>query len=129
MEVEQFLIKQLKTLRRTCVCTSTTLQQVLARDMGVKLSDRYVRKLLAKNAYRWLPRRQKRVYSTVQKQARLKFAKHVLSLSRLQLREKLSLAMDGVVLGIPLADATDRMNFCRYGDEKMWRKQSEAFKP
>ena len=33
-QVEQFLVKQLKVLRRTCVCTSTTLQQVLAQDMG-----------------------------------------------------------------------------------------------
>ena len=128
-QVEQFLVKQLKALRRTCVCTSTTLQQVLARDMGVKLTDRYVRKLLQKKGYRWLPRRQKRVYSTIQKAERLKFAKHVVSLSKAQLREKLSLAMDGVVLGIPPADPTDRMNFCRYGDEYMWRKRSEAFQP
>ena len=128
-QVEQFLVKQLKVLRRTCVCTSTTLQQVLAQDMGVKLTDRYVRKLLQKKGYRWLPRRQKRVYSTIQKAERLKFAKHVVSLSKAQLREKLSLAMDGVVLGIPPADPTDRMNFCRYGDEYMWRKRSEAFQP
>ena len=60
---------------------------------------------------------------------RLKFAKGVLALSKAQLREKLSLAMDGVVLAMPPTDPTARMNFCRSGEEFMWRKPSEAFSP
>ena len=45
------------------------------------------------------------------------------------LRQKLSMAMDGVVLSMPPADLTERLNFCRHGEERIWRKASEAFSP
>ena len=36
-EVEQFVVRKLKELRKKCVCTSTTLQEVLAKEMHVEL--------------------------------------------------------------------------------------------
>jgi hypothetical protein len=61
--------------------------------------------------------------------ARLAFAKKVAALSAAQLRERLSLAMDGVVLGLPPTNPIDRENYCRHGDAHMWRKRSEAANP
>ena len=127
--VEQFLVQRLQTLRRNCVCTSTTLQHALAREKGVKLSASWIRKLLTENGYKWLPRSQKRQYSAKQMGERMRFAQLVLRLTKAQLRERLSLAMDGVVLGLPPGDATDRLNFCRYGDDRIWRKPAERFSP
>jgi hypothetical protein len=37
--------------------------------------------------------------------------------------------MDGVILAMPPKDETERMNFCRHGEEYMWRKNTEAFTP
>ena len=128
-EVKQFLIKRLVSLRRSAVCTSVTLQHELAREHSVRISAGYIRKILQRAGYKWLPRRQKRLYTKKQKEARVRFAKKVLSLSRKDLRSKLSLAMDGTVVPMPPADATDRINFCRHGDECMWRKPSESFSP
>ena len=44
-----------------------------------------------------------------------------------ELREKLSLAMDGVILGIPPQDPTDRLNWCKFGDTHIYRRPSESF--
>ena len=127
--VERYLVRRLQYLRSKCVCTSTTLQRDLARNKGVTVSDSAVRKVLAKHGFKWLPRRQKRKYSPAQKDDRIEFARNVLRLTAAQLREKLSLAMDGVILSLPPADPTDRFNFCKYGDTHMWRKPSEALDP
>jgi len=128
-KVKQFLLKRLKELRRTSPCTSTTLQLELARDMKIQLGADYIRKILRKSGYEWLPRRQKRMYSKEAKKARLHFAKAVLRLSKAELHTKFSMAMDGTVIPMPPADHTDRINFCRHGEEYMWRKRSEAFRP
>ncbi|CAE7459439.1 unnamed protein product, partial [Symbiodinium sp. CCMP2456] len=48
------------------------------------------------------------------------------TLRRAKLRQKLCLAMDGVVLSLPPRDATDRANYCAHGDTHMWRLPSEA---
>ena len=85
-----------------------------------------IRRILRSHGYRWLPRAQKRKYSAARKAERLKFAKAVLRLSKAKLREKLSLAMDGVILALPPRDATDRANYCAHGDTHMWRLPSEA---
>ena len=50
-------------------------------------------------------------------------------LSNAALKEKLSFAMDGVILGMPPRDHTERWNYCKYGTEFMWRKPSESFQP
>ena len=128
-EVERFLIEQLKRQRRVSTCTSKSLQVDLAKEMDVQLSDSCIRKILLRNGYKWLPRRQGRLYTKEQRKARLKFSHHVLKLSKKGLREKLSLAMDGTVIPMPPADPTDRLNFLKHDEEYMWRKHGESFKP
>ena len=127
--VEKFLIKRLLSLRLHSLCTSLTLQHELAREMQVRLSDGYIRKILRAKGYKWLPRRQKRLYSKKQREARVGFAQKVLRMTRKELRAKLSLAMDGTVVAMPPSDPTERINFCRHGVECIWRKPSEGFKP
>ena len=95
----------------------------------VHLSDGYIRKILSNHGYKWLPRRQGRLYSKQQREARLSFAHKVLRMSRKELRAKMSLAMDGTVIPMPPDDPTERMNFCKYGEDFIWRKPSEALQP
>ena len=128
-EVKQYVVKRLRDLRAKCICSSTTLQHELAKEKGVHVSDSTVRKILSEHGYRWLPRSRKRQYSKEQKAERVAFAKRVLRLSAAKLREKLSFSMDGVVLGLPPKDPTDRLNFCKYGDGHVWRRPSEALAP
>ena len=128
-DLEDYLVKTLKELRAVSIATSAVLQHRLAKDKGVKLSARYIRKLLEKKGYKWRPRRQKRKYNKEQRRARMAFARKVLAMSGPALRECLSLAMDGVVLSMPPTDPTERMNFCRHGETHMWRKESETFSP
>ena len=128
-EIEAYVVKRLTELRAECVCASTTLQADVARQKSVQLSTSCIRKVLQKHGYRWLPKRQKKKYTAEVRKLRLAFARKVLSWSLKQFRERLSFAMDGVVLGLPPRDPTDRLNFCRYGDDHMWRKPSEAFSP
>eukprot|EP00973_Karenia_brevis_P089186 12367277-Karenia_brevis.AAC.1 len=128
-EVEKHLLQTLKKLRCKMVCTSTTLQLDLAQKKGVRLSVSWIRKVLVRNGYKWLPKCQKRKYDQKARAARVAFARHVLSLSKAQLREKLSMAMDGVVLAMPPRDPTERFNFCKYGEDHIWRKGNEALSP
>jgi transposase len=88
-----------------------------------------IRKILRRNGYKWLPRCQKRKYSAAVMRARLAFAEGVLALTPRQFRDRLSLAMDGVVLTVPPPDATERANYCRYGDTHMWRRPDEGNAP
>jgi len=46
-----------------------------------------------------------------------------------ELRHKLSMSMDGIILTMPPQDDTARYNYCRYGEAKMWRKRNEALSP
>ena len=128
-ENRAYLLKRLKELRRQGPCTCTTLQQTLARERGVTVEVTAVQKTLKANGYKWLPRSQKRKYSEEVKAQRLVFARAVTELTPTQLRAKLSMAMDGVVFGMPPADPTERWNFCRAGEDRMWRKPSEAALP
>ena len=75
------------------------------------------------------PKRQKRLYSKPVRLARVAFAEQIPRMSNNDLREKLSMAMDGVVLALPPTDPTERMNFCRHGENHMWRKSCESFRP
>ena len=128
-DVETWVVRKLRSLRKVSVCTSTTLQHVLARERGVKVSASGIRKILQKNGFKWLPKSKKRVYSLQQRKARLAFAKQALRMSVADLRKKLAFSMDGVILTMPPSDATDRYNYCRYGEDHVWRKPSETTSP
>ena len=128
-DIESFLVTRLRHLRLTTVCSARTLQHEVARKKGVKLSISWVQKVLAKKGYRWLPRRQKRKYSAKARAGRVAFAKKILAMGVGGLHKRLSLAMDGVVLTLPPVDPTDRLNFCRQGEAKMWRKPTEGLCP
>ena len=128
-EVEQWLVKKLKELRKVSICTSTTLQHALARERKIKVSASGIRKVLQDHGYRWRTRSQKRFYSGPERRAREAFARKVLRLSAAALRKKLALAIDGIVLTMPPADDADRFNYCRFGEDHMWRLDSEAVHP
>ena len=128
-DVQRFVLQRLLQMRKTTVCTSVSLQAILAAEKGVDVADSTIRKLLKSKGYKWLPRAQKRAYSKADKQRRLKFARAILRLSKQMLREKLTLSMDGVVLPTPPTDPIDRLNFCRQGETHMYRKPSEAGTP
>ena len=125
-KVQKYLVQRLLYLRKRTTCTSSTLRRELLRDKGVELTESAIRKILRSHGYKWLPRAQKRKYSAKRQGERLQFAKAVLRLTKAKLREKLCLAMDGVVLSLPPRDATDRANYCAHGDTHMWRLPSEA---
>ena len=88
-----------------------------------------IRRFLKKKGYRWLPRRQKRQYNKEERAARKAFSDAVLRLSRADLRRKLNMSMDGVVLSMPPEDDADRANYCWGGVTHMWRKPGEANTP
>eukprot|EP00973_Karenia_brevis_P091294 12406816-Karenia_brevis.AAC.1 len=106
-DVKRFLVRTLKELRMTCVCTSTVLQNSLAKEMGIQMSDSYVRKILKGEGYKWLAKRQGRLYSKEDRQARVAWARGVLRLTKAELGKKLSFATDGTVIAMPPTDPTD----------------------
>ena len=65
------LIKQLRKERRRTICTSTSLQADLCRDLKVRISSSSIRIFLSISGYHWKPRCQKRQYD---KKARAKRA-------------------------------------------------------
>ena len=128
-DVQKYVLRQLKAMRAKEIVTSVTLRADLAKNRGVEVSDASIRKFLKKAGYQWLPRCQKKKYSVQQRDERMKFAAQVLRLSAAQLRAKLDLSLDGVVLSMPPADATERFNYCWGGESHMWRKRDEANLP
>jgi hypothetical protein len=128
-DVQKFILRRLLSDRMKTVVTSTSLAEAVAKEKGVILESSSIRKLLLKRGYRWLPRAMKRMYSPEQKEVRLRFARAVVRLSKAALRSKLCMAMDGVVLAMPPANATDRFNYCWDGFRFMWRRQGEANAP
>ena len=94
--------------------------------MGVKADASKIRKVLREAGYRWLIRSKKRLYTKEEKAVRLRFATAALRLTLAELRRKMSMSMDGVVIGVPPQDPIDRANHCRVGDAKVWRKPSEG---
>ncbi|CAE8608571.1 unnamed protein product [Polarella glacialis] len=117
--VESFLLRRLKALRCESICTTTVLQRELVNEKGVDLEASTIRKVLTRNGYFWLTRAQKRKYSP----------DAVLRMSKAQLRERLSLSLDGVVLSMAPKDPLERQNWCAHGDTHMWRKRCEAASP
>ena len=128
-EVQQFLVRRLLARRSCEIVTSVSLQADLAKEMQVTVEDSTIRKFLWTRGYQWLPRSQKRRYDTDEKKARVAFAKAALRLSKKDLRAKLNMSMDGVVLSMPPGKATDRFNYCWGGATHMWRKKAEANVP
>ena len=53
----------------------------------------------------------------------------MVALSAAKLRERLSFAMDDVVLSMPPSGRIDRWNHCKYGEAQMWRRPDEAISP
>ena len=128
-EVQQFLVRRLLA-RRTCeIVTSVSLQADLAKEMQVTVEDSTIRKFLRSRGYQWLPRSQKRRYDADEKKARVTFAKAALRLSKKDLRAKLNMSMDGVVLSMPPGKESDRFNYCWGGATHMWRRKTEANTP
>ena len=127
--VGSWLIKRLLSQRRKTICTSTSLQEDLAKSLKVKVTASRIRQFLESKGYRWLPRSQKRKYTAEDRRNRLAFAKRLNRFGDDALADHVTFAMDGVVLTVPPADATDRLNYCLHGENHMWRKKGEAAKP
>ena len=115
--------------RASQIVTSVSLQADLARDMQVTVEDSTIRKFLRSRGYQWLPRSQKRKYDADEKKAWLTFAKAALRLSKKDLRAKLNMSLDGVVLSMPPSKDSERFNYCWGGASHMWRKRAEANVP
>ena len=120
---------KLVALRKKTICTSTTLQRLLAQEKNIKVSDSGIRKALLSMGYRWLPRAQKRKYSNADMKARLAFAKKVVRMGARKLKGHMAIAIDGVVLAAPPRNATDRENHCKHGESHMRRQKNEAACP
>ena len=127
--VQKFILRRLLADRVHKVVTSTSLAEDIAREQGVVVEASCIRKFLLKKGYKWLPRRQKRKYTQDDRTARDKFARRVLRLSKAELRFKLAMSMDGVVLSMPPASEVERFNYCWGGFSHMWRKPGEANSP
>ena len=127
--VETLIVKRLRALRTKMVCTARTLQHEVARATGTNVSRSSVQRVLKTMGYKWLAKRQKRKYSARARAARVDFAKKALRFGVAELKQRLALAMDGVVLTMPPVDPTDRLNFCRQGEPRMWRKPAEGLSP
>jgi transposase len=127
--VQKFLLKRLLSLRGKCICTSTTLQEHLVKEMHVKVDASKIRQLLRTEGFKWVRRSQKRIYSLAQRQERVRFATALLRLTKAALTTKLSMSLDGIVLGMPPEDPTARANHCRVGDTYIWRKDGERANP
>ena len=128
-DVKQPLIRHLIATRKKDICTSKTLQFMLAADKGIAIDDSTIRKFLTDNGYEWRPRAQKRAYSSDEMIVREMFAKRVCRMSAAQIRTKMALSIDGVVLTMPPKDDVGRWNHCVSAETHMWRKPFEAASP
>ena len=127
--IGKFIIRKLRELRRTTVCTSSTVQSLVYTEYKLHVTAAGIRKHLISNGYHWVPRAQKRQYTGPQRKVRRAFAGRYRSKSLKGIHETICMAMDGVVLTVPPSDATDRKNFCMHGVTHMWRKRTEAALP
>ena len=128
-DLQAWLVRRLKMLRKSSVCTSSMLQRELAHKKGVCVEASTIRRILVANGYLRLPRTRKPKYTGEVKAKRVQFGQAVGAFSDAELREHLSLAMDGVVLSVPPQDAVARENYCRAGETHVWRKRSEGAAP
>jgi transposase len=128
-ETQRFIISRLRELRKTGVCTSVTLQKILVKEKGIEVEVSAIQKILKANGYKWLPRSQKRRYDKPAMKIRKLWAQEVADMTPAQVKAKLCMSLDGVVLSMPPADLTGRLNYCSSGVSKMWRKPSESNSP
>ena len=124
-----FVVRMLLKLRKSQYCTSTTLQQVLAKERRVVVNVKSIQRCLRDSGYRWLPKSQKRKYSGLDMRKRVDFAAPLDGLPLAQYQEKVSFSMDGVILPMAPASPVERLNFCRSDETKMWRQRSEYAVP
>lgn len=67
--VRSYLVKRLRALRTKCICTASTLQRELKKEMDLTLDTSTICKILKAKGYRWLPRSQKPKYSKQDREA------------------------------------------------------------
>ena len=125
-DVQKFILKCLLADRRSRIVTSSSLTAAIAKVKGVVVESSVIRKFLKKRGYKWLPRRQKRKYKKEERDVRAAFCRAALRMSKVDLRHKLAMSMDGVVLSMPPSNEIDRLNYCWGGVTHMWRKPREA---
>ena len=128
-EVQRFVLKKLLGCRMTQVVTSASLARDVAARFGVAVEASTIRKCLKQRGYSWLRRGQKRKYGPEDREARLRFARAVVRLTRKELQSKFAMSLDGVVLSMPPARDTERFNYCWGGVHRMWRKPGETKGP
>jgi transposase len=128
-EVGAFLVRRLLAKRRSSICTSSTLQAEIFKELHVKISCSAISKHLKERGYKWLPRAQKRKYSKEAMRKRLRFAKHIAKMSQKKIDEHVTFATDGVILTVPPDDELGRQNYCMHGVTHMYRKETEAAAP
>ena len=126
---KRFVIGKLQKLRTKQICTSVTLQKLLAKEKGVIVGVGAIKKALRDAGFRWLPRAQKRSYDKKAMAERLTFAQDVVRMTPSRLRAKLCMCLDGVVLTMPPREQSARENYCTSGADHIWRKPSEAYTP
>ena len=125
-QTKSFLVKKVRQHRNKRVCTSTFLQRLAKRELGLTLDASHIRKALREKGYFWLPRKQLRKYNKKDRALRYDFAKPIADLTPAEASKRLHFAMDGVVLTKPPTDEADRTNYCATGDTHVYMKRAET---
>ena len=127
--LRSWLLKRLCSLRKRILCTSILLQQELAQKKQVKVHATTIRKMLHEEGFRWAPRGKKPKYNEQVKAERWAFAKWILRIPPSYLGNKINFSFDGVILTKPPEESTSRENYCRTGENSIWRKPEERCFP
>ena len=127
--LRSWLVKRLCSLRKRTLCTSIMLQQELAQKKQVKVHATTIRKMLNDEGFRWAPRGKKPKYNAQVKAERWAFAKWILQIPPSDLGKEINLSFDGVILTKPPEESTSRENYCRTGENSIWRKPEERCFP
>lgn len=120
-----WLVNRMLALRRTVICTSSILQRDIAKEKGIVVSQRQIRRKLNEKGYHWLPRHKKPKLSKARMAERARFCKDVVAMTEDELEQHIALSMDGLVLAAPPEDALARQNHCHYDDNCVYRKKGE----
>lgn len=124
--ITSYIVRRLLSLRKICVCTSTTLQREVLRDHHTVLAPSTIRKILVAKGYGWRPRTGKRLYSQEEKEQRSRIAGVILAMTPAEFLRFFSICMDGVILSLAPDNPIDRENYCRTGETHVWRKPDEG---
>ena len=125
-QTKSFLVKKVREHRNKRVCTSTFLQRLAKKELGLTLDASHIRKALREKGYFWLARKQLRKYNKKDRALRYDFAKRIADLTPAEACKRLRFAMDGVVLTRPPTDEVDRANYCSTGDTHVYMKRIET---